>query len=95
MISCIYEIRNKINNKVYIGSTIDFKQRKATHLKELRRGKHANSHLQNAWNKYGEDNFIFKIIERCSIENLLIREQYYINLFYGENCYNIQKIACN
>ena len=95
MISCIYEIRNKINNKIYIGSTVDFKKRKATHLKELRQGKHANSHLQNAWNKYGEDNFSFKIIERCSIENLLIREQYYINLFYGENCYNIQKIACN
>lgn len=95
MISCIYKIENIINKKIYIGSTINFKQRKSDHLSRLRKNKHPNAYLQNSWNKYGEENFVIEILERCKIEDLLTREQYYIDLYYGKNCYNIEKIACN
>ena len=62
-VSGIYKIRNLINNKIYIGSTINFRQRWYTHKTLLTNNKHPNSHLQNAWNKYGPANFVFEIME--------------------------------
>ncbi len=60
----IYKIENVINGKVYIGSTDrDFRFRKAEHYHQLRRSKHHSIYLQNAWNKYGEENFIFAIVQ--------------------------------
>lgn len=59
----VYLIKNLINNKVYVGSTkTSFKIRKNKHLRLLRKNIHYNEHLQNAWNYYGEDNFIFEIL---------------------------------
>jgi group I intron endonuclease len=75
----IYKIKNKINNKFYIGSAVNFINRKKTHLHRLRKNIHHSIVLQNSWNKYGEDNFIFEIIEECEKENLIVREQYYID----------------
>ncbi len=85
----IYKIVNKINNKIYVGSTLkSFKIRFNAHVHLLRRNLHENSILQNAWNKYGENNFIFEIIE--SIDNiepnqLLVLEQKYINRYNSLN----------
>ena len=90
-ISCIYEIRNTVNNKIYIGSTIDFKQRSATHKSKLRKNKHHSIILQNAWNKYGQDNFVFNIIENVPSELLQEIEQKYIN--EQNPSYNIGKIV--
>lgn len=56
---CIYEILNLINQKEYIGQTTNFSRRKQTHINNLRKNKHINKKLQNAWNKYGEENFKF------------------------------------
>lgn len=84
---CIYEIVNLINKKVYIGSTMRIAARKLSHFSALRLNKHSSVHLQNAFNKYGEENFQFNILEELkynneSIENflsiLLERENYWI-----------------
>lgn len=91
MSSGIYQIKNIINSKVYIGSSNNIKIRWQKHKALLRHGKHQNSHLQAAWNKYGEDNFIFSIIELCNIDSLLNREQYFINTINPE--YNQTLIA--
>lgn len=40
--------------------------------------KHFNIHLQNAWDKYGSDNFLFEILEECDKECLKDKEEYYI-----------------
>ena len=49
--------------KKYIGKTmVGFKVRKYRHIRELRLNTHVNNHLQNAWNKYGEENFDFSIV---------------------------------
>ena len=56
---------NKANKKFYIGSSNDIYRRWREHKKDLRDGCHDNEHLQNAWKKYGENNFEFKIIEEC------------------------------
>lgn len=53
----IYCIENTKNKKVYIGSSKNIYQRLLKHFALLKHNKHQNGHLQNAWNKYGEDVF--------------------------------------
>jgi len=92
--SGIYQIRNLINNKIYIGSAIVLRVRKNSHFGKLYRNKHENFYLQNSYNKYGKDNFIFEVLEyvECKDE-LLEREQYYFDNLKPE--YNISLIAGN
>lgn len=97
-LSGIYQITNTINGKIYIGSSVNLKQRFNDHKKLLRHNKHPNKHLQSAWLQYGENNFVFIILEYIEPLSLLIREQYYIDLFSSSNNkigYNISKIAGN
>jgi group I intron endonuclease len=78
--SGIYQIRNVINNKIYVGSTINLIQRKKAHEYLLRKNKHKNDYLQNSWNKHGEDAFVFEVLEVVDdILFILVREQYYID----------------
>lgn len=91
----IYYIKNLINEKCYVGSSKNLHMRKRHHFSSLRHNKHPNQYLQNSWNKYGEENFEFIIIEilpdTTSLEDLLAREQYHIDNKHSE--YNIFKIA--
>lgn len=86
----IYQIINIINNKKYIGSSIDMYKRWTEHKRHLRRNKHHSIALQRAWNKYKEESFIFEVIEELSsIEFLKAKEQNYLNQFKPE--YNTSK----
>lgn len=90
--SGIYTIKNIVNNKQYIGSSINPHKRKNSHFGELKNQKHKNIKLQRAYDKYGKDSFIFEVIEFVEIkEELIEKEQYYINLFKPE--YNINLVA--
>lgn len=90
----IYQIKNQINGKIYIGSSIKIKTRCRTHYNNLLKGKHVNKRLQNSWNKHNEINFEFSIIEIVNDKTkLLEREQYHIDFLKPE--YNICKIAGN
>lgn len=89
-ISCIYKIANSINGKFYIGSTKNFRSRKASHLNKLRKNKHDNIHLQRSWNKHGENSFEFCIVEETN--NLFVREQYYLDTL--KPAFNIGLQAC-
>ncbi len=89
--SVIYMILNNINNKIYIGSAINFYKRKADHISKLNKNKHSNKHLQFAWIKYN-NSFTFYPIELINdINKLIEREQYWIDILKPE--YNIAKIA--
>lgn len=89
----IYCITNNTNNKKYIGQSKDIHKRWGIHIHLLNKGKHDNGHLQNAWDKYGELNFSFSIIEECREEHLDEKECYYIskyNTIDGKFGYNLQ-----
>lgn len=60
MIGFIYRILCVPTGESYIGQTIDINRRKNKHFSTLHRNKHENPKLQNAWNKYGEENFSFE-----------------------------------
>lgn len=81
----IYKIACTANNKVYIGQSIDIKRRWKEHKRRLNSGTHENLHLQNAWNKYGEYQFKFEILEKCDEIHLNERETFYINLHQSYN----------
>jgi group I intron endonuclease len=87
----IYKIINIVNNKFYIGSAVDLKRRKTRHFSELRTGKHNNRHLQAAWVKYGEQAFIFVVVEDLPQDaDLLAAENVWLKEHVGKDyCYNI------
>jgi group I intron endonuclease len=97
MKSGIYLIKNTINNKVYVGSAVNIDRRWSQHKHYLKEGKHHSEHLQKAWDKYGEQNFTFDIIEEVSNpEHLLAYEQVYLDYYKsyeGDRGYNICKVA--
>jgi group I intron endonuclease len=75
----VYRIRNLINQKSYYGSSKNIHKRWVTHNKQLKNNTHDNQILQRAWNKYGEKNFVFEIIEECSENELFEIEQKYLD----------------
>lgn len=77
----VYSITNKINGKMYVGSTsISFYSRWLKHLKDLKKNKHHSTKLQNSVNKYGLDNFVFEILFQCDPIFVTDFELYWINL---------------
>jgi group I intron endonuclease len=65
----IYLIINLQNNKIYLGSTINFNKRKCWHLSFLRRNKHFNYKLQHDFNLYGEEWFVFRKYKELKNQN--------------------------
>ena len=89
--SGIYNITNTVNGKVYIGQAYDINKRKRQHFNDLKRNKHRNKHLQSAYNKYGEDSFLFNVILYCEKFELTRYEQSVVDI--TSNIYNIRKLC--
>lgn len=87
----IYAIINIITDKLYVGSSVYIRDRWNLHRNQLNDNKHHCKYLQRAWNKYGQINFIFTVIEFCVRENLIEKEQYWIDSLKPE--YNSFLIA--
>lgn len=90
----IYKAVNKVNNKIYIGKTIQsLNERKNQHYKKCEWERNPNSIFYKAIRKYGKENFEWGIIEKCnSEEELNQREKHFIKKFKSlidENGYNI------
>ena len=92
MNSGIYIIENKQDGKIYVGSSVNVTTRLKQHITKLKYNKHSNSHLQRAWNKYGEASFLYYKIADISKELLRFVEQKCIDSL-SENDYNINKLA--
>jgi group I intron endonuclease len=85
-ISGIYCYENKINHKKYIGKSRNIYRRKWGHSSQLKRGIDS-LHFQRAWNKYGNENFEFYILQECEDDKRLLSayEMYYIKLYKTRN----------
>ena len=89
----IYKIQSKLDNRYYIGSSINIHKRWKEHKYELNNNRHSNSKLQNFVNKYSLDSLEFNIIEECSKKELLSKEQNYLDKL-DENSFNICVSSC-
>ena len=74
---------------------MNIKQRWATHKRELNNNEHDNMFLQRDWNRYGEENFNFEILEECEFGTQFVVEQKYLNqlkpFFKDGTGYNIKQ----
>lgn len=90
----IYFIINQVTGEQYIGQTTNFSRRKSEHFSKLSENKHPNTKLQNAYNKYGKENFV---IEKICFDNLTKKELDQQEIFYIEkydsfnNGYNLTR----
>lgn len=92
--SGIYIILNKINGKAYVGSAANLEARLYYHKNTLQKRIHVNIYLQRAWDKYGEENFEFRIVLYCNNKERLLREQELIDEYISKNiAYNIYPTA--
>lgn len=95
MTSGIYQIRNLLDGKVYVGRSVTVEKRWSGHRTALRNGSHRNPHLQAAWLKYGEGSFVFELLETAPPENLPVREGYHceaLHVFDPSCGYNLDVV---
>ncbi len=90
-ICAVYAIWRIGTGECYVGSSRDIRSRWYHHKGDLRRGINNSVALQAAWTLYGEQAFLFSILEQCSIEQLIPREQFYMDLL--PSVYNIGRFA--
>jgi group I intron endonuclease len=88
--SAVYRWVNKVNNKTYVGSSIDLSTRLYKYF-SLRHLVKAKTPIYNALLKYGYSNFRLEILEYCNIKDTISREQYYIDNLKPD--YNLAKTA--
>ena len=87
----IYLIYCLTNEKCYIGSSVNVKRRERQHRSDLKRKVHHCANLQNAWNKYGKENFIWrliKIVENIDHQYLVDLENKYLELLTKKEVFN-------
>lgn len=86
----IYKITNNKNGKVYIGSSKEVSKRQQSHWRMLKNNQHHSYKLQSDYNKFGLTSFSFEVIEVCELNELLVREQYWMDHYQsyheGYNC---------
>jgi hypothetical protein len=63
----VYQIKNKINQKIFIGSTPNIKTLNGLKF-GLTNGTVFNKTLQEEWNEFGEDAFVFEVLEILKVE---------------------------
>lgn len=91
----IYRITNMADGKFYIGSAESFARREWQHKYALRRNEHKNPRLQAAWNKYGEEMFVFEVVEEVPPDRTAfdIENTYLMQCVGKAECYNINTDA--
>lgn len=92
----IYKITNNINNKVYIGQSVNISARWKAHrnIPFNPNNEEYEKPLYRAIRKYGLENFTFTVLEECLPEELDDKEIYWISKFDStdiKNGYNLTK----
>jgi hypothetical protein len=95
----VFVFRNEKTGRVYLGSSLNLKNKEVRIKLMLKTGNHFNNALQEDWNKYGEDAFTYEVAETLQLkddpnydynEDLEILEMLLIDKFrpLAEKCYN-------
>jgi group I intron endonuclease len=95
----VFQVRNTVNGKVLLGSSLNLEGPLNSHKFKLSIGKHPNSQLQKDWNELGADRFVFEILETVTFsdnpdfnleDELTLIEQIWIEKLqpFGEKGYN-------
>lgn len=96
----VYQIKNIITGDIYIGSASRISKYKSAsgfnvrfdkHLRQLRNNTHYNRFLQNSFNKYKEESFIFEVLATCPSEYCIKLEQFFLDVL--KPSFNIRTIA--
>ena len=58
----VFQIRNTVNGKLFVGNSVNLDAIWNRHLFELNFGSHKNKDLQREWNQYGEGSFVYEIL---------------------------------
>lgn len=96
MASGVYKILCLTNGRLYIGSAIDVARRFHRHRSDLRNDRHCCKPLQNAWNKYGEADFVFETLAEVDRPLLIATEQQFMDGYRAADAafgFNIARIA--
>lgn len=80
---CVYIIKNINNDKIYIGSTINFRKRAKEHKRHLEKNSHVNKYLQKSYNKGNK--FTIEILQFCEKEQLILLEAHYALVHESNN----------
>lgn len=81
----VYFIKNRINGKIYVGSSVQMRARINKHRSLLERGVHPNEFLQRSFTLHGAGAFEFGVLEDCGKDERLVREQWWIDHFSSED----------
>jgi len=65
----IFQIKNIANGKIYLGSSLNLEGPLNSHKFMLKIGRHRNAALQEDWNTFGADNFVFEILEVVKVKD--------------------------
>lgn len=85
----IYKITNKLNEKSYVGLSVDIEHRWKEHKSQYSWERESGKTLYKAMKKYGVENFTFEVLEECSKEELKQKERYWISAIDSyKNGYN-------
>lgn len=86
----IYKITHKASSAFYIGSAKNIALRWRRHVRQLNQNEHHSKYLQRVCNKHGMDGLAFEIVELCNTDQLLVREQFYLDTLKPQmNAYKI------
>jgi group I intron endonuclease len=90
----VYAIKHIPSHRIYVGSSCNVHKRMRDHLSFLKTNRHHSQHLQNCWNKYGKDQFVFSVVKECSsLEEALSVEQALLDCFFGKTLFNAKNVA--
>lgn len=77
--SGVYILYNIFTGRKYVGSSRNLPHRKSCHFHGIRRGRHENYKIQNEFNEYGEEGFRWEVLEYTSPDDLVEREQFWLD----------------
>jgi group I intron endonuclease len=95
----IFQVKNTANGKVLLGSSLNLEGPLNSHKFMLKIGKHRNEILQQEWNEFGADAFVFEILEVVKVtedpnfnlkDELTLLEEIWIEKLqpFGDKGYN-------